>query len=101
MDQQQIFQLLKNEYLTGNKDFMRILEIDKLGKKLFGCSTVHLHVKLIKLYAYGLLEQKQAKYCNRMVTWYRIKPKIALNGIKTVVSPLSKDISMEDYRKLT
>jgi hypothetical protein len=98
MDQQQIFELLKKEFKSGNEKFFCPKEINMKGKDLYGNTTSELHVKLIKLYAYGYLEQERFF---RSVK-YRIKPKIARNGLVTVVNPISRNIkNMEEYRKLT
>lgn len=100
MDQQQIFNLLREEYLAGNTTFMTVKEIDQKGKYKYGAITgTTLFPKLQKLYAFGYLELE--RLCLRNYR-YRIKPKIAKNGLREVVNPISRNIkNMEHYRKLS
>ena len=97
MNQNIIYDYLRNQYLSGNKDFFTIKEVIKALReaRTFNGNAKNTSRMISKLYDYGYLEIENPYKMRRK---FRIKPSVI--GISEAVSPLSKDIAIKDFRAL-
>jgi hypothetical protein len=96
MNQFQIAKWFAIQSIGGNKDFMTILQVEKMT------GEIYLGEKIRKLYAWGYLNIDSQK----RPTGYKIKKtylKLAsIHSEETILKgPLSKDITASEYRELS
>jgi len=89
--QNEIYDYLRNEFIMGNRRFFSVREL----ARHFDIDYSKAHKDIIKLYAYGYLELLNPFNSRRL---YRIKASVV--GIRDVVSPLDKNITISDFRAI-
>lgn len=99
MNQQIIFEYLKRKYLEGDKSFSSSSEIyrDMAQRGLLVNSKRSFDRQLSMLYCHGYLEIQWIRRGGSCL--YRIKEKVLT--MSEAKSPLSADLTIEEYRKLT
>jgi len=94
LKQNDVFEWFKQKYESGDKKFFSVSEVMIALK---GRDIFDVRGKVIKLYAWGYLDiDIKEIWCRK----YRIKEKyVNLKDVR-VLSPLSKDLSFEEYKRL-
>ena len=96
MNQNELIQFLKKEYVTGNTTFMPAKMIEDKCKAAGFDTNKNFQWKLNKLYAFGYLEVEREGIRLK----YRIKPKIAKNGLDEMKNPLSANLTHHEWELL-
>lgn len=95
MNQNVVFDFFRDRWLSGDVNFLSIGEVEEaLRDKLNVCVVRSL---VVKLYAWGYLDVEVEGVWRRR---FRIKEKyvgLAADGLK---SPLSSDLTMDEFREL-
>lgn len=93
MNQDILFEYLKEQVRVGNDKFFSIRELESQAESL-GIYKKSIRLLVIKLYAWGYLEINREDIWNRK---YRAKLSLVYSEVK---SPLSKDITAKELKKL-